>query len=296
MSGAPLVHLIDAHYQIFRAYHSLPDLRAPDGRPVGAVRGYAQTLIKFLREHRPTHVGAAFDFALHSFRNALHPGYKQGRTEAPPDLEPQFALCAAVTRALGIPLYQLEDYEADDVLATLVRSLRGAGERVEIALVTRDKDLGALVDAQVFLLDLKDEVRSGPDEIRARLGVPPGRVEAYLGLVGDAVDGIPGVPGIGAKTGARLLERFGSIDAIPRDADALREAGIRAPARVASALRENEALLALSRELAHMRDDLPLAATLEGLAYRGALRSELEPLLVELGAKGLLARVPLWRD
>jgi len=294
MSERPLAYLIDAHYQIFRAYHSLPDLRAPDGRPIGAVRGYASTLIKFLREHRPTHVAAAFDFAMTCFRNELYADYKRGRTEAPEDLEPQFALCEAVTRALGIPVHRVEGYEADDVLATLVPGLLEAG--AEIAIVTRDKDLGALVTERVWLLDLKEGERSGPSEVQARLGVPPSLVTEYLALVGDAVDCIPGVPGIGAKTGAMLLALFGGIDAIPRDADALRAAGVRSAARIARSLIEHHAQLALSRALATLRADVPLSVTLVDLEYRGAERAQLEPLLAELGAESLLGRVPLWRE
>jgi DNA polymerase-1 len=182
MSGRPVVHLLDAHFQIFRAYHALPDLRAPDGAPIGAVRGYAQTLIKFLRSHEPTHVAAAFDFALTSFRNRLFADYKLGRTEAPEDLEPQFDTCAEVTRALGIELFAVEDFEADDVIATLVRRLVAQG--ADVAIVTRDKDLGALVSGRVYLLDLARDERSGPAEIEARLGVRPDQVGDYLALVG----------------------------------------------------------------------------------------------------------------
>jgi len=292
--SAPVVYLIDAHYQIFRAYHSLPDLRTPDGRPVGAVRGYAQVLLKFLRDYRPTHLAAAFDFAMTSFRNDIYPDYKAGRTEAPQDLEPQFAICEAVTRALGIPVYQREGFEADDILATLVRRLRGEG--ADAVIVTRDKDLGALVDGSVRLLDLKDGSFSGPPEIRARLGVEPHQVTDYLTLVGDAVDGIPGVRGIGAKTGALLLEHFGRLEAIPHDADALKRVGVRAAARVAESLRHGAEQIELSRKLVQMCDDLPLEGSLETLAYTGARRSALESVFGDIGAQRLLERVPSWQS
>ncbi len=292
-TSPPVVYVLDAHFQIFRAYHSLPDLRSPAGEPVGAVRGYTQVLIKFLRDYEPTHVAAAFDFAMTSFRNRIYAGYKAGRTEAPADLEPQFALCERATAALGIPLYQLEDYEADDLIASLVRQLRAQG--AEVVIVTRDKDLAALVSDHVRLLDLKDGTESGPKEVEARLGVPPTLVPEYLTLVGDAVDGIPGIPGVGAKTGAALLQSFGGIDAIPCGEDALRDAGIRAPARVARALAENAELLSLSRALVAMRDDLSIEARIEQLAYRGADRGQLEALLGELGAERLISRVVRWQ-
>jgi DNA polymerase-1 len=174
MRRRPAVWVFDAHFQIFRSYHGLPDLRAPDDTPIGAVRGYAQTLIKFLREREPTHVVAAFDHALTSFRNALYRDYKLGRTEAPEDLEPQFALCAELTEALGIPLFELEGFEADDVIATLVRTLVADG--ADVSIISRDKDLTALVSDRVELFDLATGERTGPAEVRERMGVPPERV------------------------------------------------------------------------------------------------------------------------
>ena len=183
MDPAPRVWLIDAHYQIFRAYHSMPDLRAPDGSAVGALRGYTSALIKFLREQEPTHVAVAYDHDMTSFRNELYPDYKAGRLVAPEDLEPQFELCAEVTRALGIPLYSLEHFEADDIIATLTYRLVERGASVMI--VSADKDLGALVTERVALFDLKKLAQSGPTQIEERLGVPPELVSDYLSLAGD---------------------------------------------------------------------------------------------------------------
>ena len=119
MSARPTLWLLDSHYQIFRAYHAMPDLRAPDGTPTGAVRGYASQLVKLLTRERPTHVAAAWDLELTSFRNEIHPGYKASRGEPPADLAPQFALCDEVTRALGVPVIGIERFEADDVIATM---------------------------------------------------------------------------------------------------------------------------------------------------------------------------------
>lgn len=290
----PQVYLLDAHYQIFRAYHSLPDLRSPDAIPVGAFRGYTATLIKFLRERSPTHVAAAFDHAMTSFRNELYPEYKAGRTEAPEDLEPQFSLCAQVTRALGIPLFELENFEADDVIATLTRQLLEQG--ADVLIITRDKDLAALVSDRVWLFDLATGERSGPKEIEERMGVPPELVPDYLALVGDAVDNIPGVAGIGARTACALLQRVGGIEQLLSDPAGWEALGIRNAQRVAQRLEEGCERLALSRELVRLRDDLPLSATLAGLRYEGAERGPLEGLLCELGAQNLLERVPRWRD
>ncbi len=294
MSSRPLVYLLDAHYQIFRAYYGLPDLRAPDDSPIGAFRGYTATLIKFLRERSPTHVAAAFDHAMTSFRNDLYAEYKAGRSEAPEDLEPQFALCAKVTQALGIPLFELENFEADDVIATLTRQLLAQG--ADVLIVTRDKDLGALVSDRVWLFDLAKGERSGPKEIEARMGVPPELVADYLALVGDAVDNIPGVAGIGARTARVVLRTTGGIEKIPRDPNAWEALGIRNAQRIAQRLEEGRERLALSRELVRLRDDLPLCAKLAELRYEGAERGLLEGLLGELGAQNMLERVPRWRD
>lgn len=286
----PLVWLIDAHYQIFRAYYSMPDLTAPDGTPVGALRGYVAVLIKFLTRQEPSHVIAAFDHEMTSFRNEIYAEYKLGRVEPPEDLAPQFDLCFAATEALGIPSVSLEDYEADDVIATLVHRLLPRG--VDVMIVSADKDLGALVSDRVGLYDLAREQAAGPKEIRERLGVGPEQVEDFLTLVGDSVDNIPGVRGIGAKTAARLLDAYGSVDLIPRDAGALGTLGLRGAAGIARKLEEGADAIALSRRLVRMRDDLPVDVSLEDACWDGADRPRLEALLGELGAGSLLERVP----
>lgn len=290
----PLVYLIDAYVQIFRAYYAMPDLRAPDGTPVGAFRGYASTLVKFLERQAPTHVAAAFDFALTSFRNDLYPEYKAGRTEAPEDLEPQFELCARVTRALGIPVFSLENFEADDVIATLTRELVAAGARV--AIVTTDKDLGALVTERVSLFDPRREEHAGRAQVEARLGVLPEQVADYLTLAGDSVDNIPGVRGIGARTAAGLLRHFGSLEAIPSCFEEWDGLELRGAARIAARLAEAEDEIRLSRELVRLRDDLPIRVKPADLEYSGADRRALAQLLDGLGAGPLLARVPRFRD
>jgi 5'-3' exonuclease len=293
-SREPRVWLIDAFVQIFRAYHSMPDLSGPDGQPVGAFRGYSASLLKFLARQQPTHVAVAWDHGMTSFRNRLYADYKLGRSEAPEDLEPQIPLCARFTRALGIPLFELEDFEADDVIATLTRRLSAEGARV--AIVTTDKDLGALVSEQVSLFDVKRETHQGPAEVVAKFGVPPALVSDWLALAGDAVDNIPGARGIGGKTAAALLSHFGGIDQIPADFADWKALPLRGAARAHRALAESSAAVELSRELAALRYDLPLEPELADLEYHGALRADLEALLEETGATQLLARVPRFRD
>ena len=293
MSARPTLWLLDSHYSIFRAYFAMPDLRAPDGMPIGALRGYASQLVKLLAQQQPVHVAAAWDFAQTSFRNEIHAEYKAGRTEAPADLEPQFALCDEVTRALGVPVFGLERYEADDVIATM--TAKALDEGADVVIATSDKDLGALVSERVSLFDPRSESLLGPAEIEARLGVPPDLVPDFLTLVGDAVDNIPGVPGIGAKSAAALLRRFGRIEDIPADPREWTGLELRGAARVARALADGEAAIELARKLVRMREDLPITARVADLRWHGADRSALTAFCERLGISGLVDRVPRFR-
>ena len=294
MTKRPLVYLLDSHVQIFRAYHSMPELSAGDGTPVGAVRGYIAQLVRFLARQSPTHVAACWDQALDSFRNELYPDYKEGRTEPPEDLEPQFVLCARATRALGIPLYEYERYEADDVIATLTGQLVEQGAAV--AIVTTDKDLGALVSDRVTLFDLKKELHTDARNIEEKFGVPPELVPDFLSLAGDSVDNIPGVSGVGGKTAAALLNHFGSIDAIPEEFGDWQGLELRGAKRVHERLREDREMLELSRELVRLREDVPLAPKLDELSYQGADRDALSELLDEIGGQAVLDRIPKFQQ
>lgn len=293
MSERPTVWLLDSHYSIFRAYYAMPDLRAPDGTPVGALRGYASQLVKLLAKQKPTHVAAAWDNELTSFRNEIHPGYKAGRTEAPADLAPQFALCEEVTRALGVPVFGMERFEADDVIATM--TARALDEGADVVIATSDKDLGALVSERVSIFDPRSETLLGPAEIEARLGVAPDLVPDFLTLVGDAVDNIPGVAGIGAKTAATLLKRFGRIEDIPADPIEWAGLALRGSARTARALVDGRDAIALARQLVRMRDDLPIEARVADLRWDGADRPTLGAFCARLGITGLADRVPRYR-
>ena len=297
MAPAPTVHLIDAHVYIFRAYHALPSMVSPDGDEVAAAYGFANTLVAYLAERKPTHLAVCFDHAMTSFRNDLEPDYKEGRTEAPDDLEHQFELCAEVARALGFACFSAEDYEADDVIATLAAGLLGAGARCVV--VTSDKDLAQLVteDGHVVLHDLARARTLDADAVRARFGVDPRQIPDYLGLVGDAVDNLPGVPGIGAKGAAALLRCFGSIEAIPADPAKWDGVRIRGAGRLAGLVAEHRDRALRTRELATVVREVPgLRARPEALAYAGANPDATRALCARLGWRGLPDRVPLWRS
>jgi 5'-3' exonuclease len=296
-AAPPVVHLIDGHVYVFRAYHSLPPMTSPDGAPTQAAYGFASTLLRYLGEARPTHLAVAFDHAMTSFRNASFAGYKASRGEPPPDLEAQFAMCDDVARACGVATFAVPDFEADDVLATLATACLARSARVVV--VSGDKDLAQLVteDGAVLLHDLARGETLDADEVRRRFGVSPHQIPDYLALVGDAVDDLPGVRGVGRKTAALLLARFESLDAIPLAAAPLREAGVRGAEAVAERLAEHRDQAFAVRELATLRRDVPgLPHTIDPLAWEGARRGEVDAAFSRLGFAAIRERVPRWRS
>ena len=211
------VYLIDGSGYIFRAYHALPPLtRKSDGLPVGAVQGFCNMLWKLLSETRsdkkPTHLAVIFDHSGKTFRNDFYPEYKAHRPEAPADLRPQFGLIRQATRAFNVACVEMENYEADDLIATYTKHAVAAGATVRI--VTSDKDLMQLVKPGVMLLDtMKDKEISDP-EVFEKFGVTPDKVIEVQALAGDSVDNVPGVPGIGLKTGAELINQYGNLETL----------------------------------------------------------------------------------
>jgi len=293
----PTVHLIDGHVYIFRAYHSIPSMEAPDGSPTGAAYGFTNSLIKLMADPTVTHAAVCFDHAMTSFRNELFADYKANRGEPPDDLEPQFALCDELARALGLAVFSREGYEADDLIATLATSL---GERgAQVVVVTSDKDLSQLVrdDGSVVLHDVAKDRRLDADGVREKFGVGPEQIPDYLGLVGDAVDNLPGVPGIGPVSAAAALAAFGSIESIPEDPDAWAGLPVRGAKRIAAAIAAHREQALRTRELATVVRKVPgVVADTEALALRGAHRERLLPLFDRLGWNRIRERIPRWQD
>ena len=291
----PLVNLMDAPVYIFRAYYSLPPMSAPDGTPTNAAYGFTNTLVTWLTHASPTHISVAFDFSDRSFRNEIEPGYKAQRGETPDDLAPQFEICAEAARALGIPVFEREDFEADDVIATLASQLVRRGARV--AVQTTDKDLAQLVreDGRVILHDLaKGETRDA-DGVREKFGVDPKQIPDYLGLVGDAVDNLPGVPGIGPKTASAVLRAFGRIERVPADPEGWAGLGLRGAKRLAGLIDEHRDRALRTRELATLCRDVPdVSADLGDLSWRGADREAVECLFERVGWGRIATRIPRW--
>jgi len=267
-------------------------MHAPDGTLVNAAHGFTATLVRMLSELRPTHLACALDEAMTSFRNALFAGYKEGRTEAPADLEPQFDLCEEAIRALGVAALVAKDFEADDLIATAADAVIAAG--ADAVVITSDKDLAQLVreDGRVALLDFARQQRLDAAGVRARFGVAPAQIPDWLALVGDAVDKLPGVPGIGPKSAAQLLAAFGTLDAIPATSEPWRALGLRgADALAARFAAHRERALAV-RELARLRHDAPGASLpLDAFTWRGPDRARADALFGRLGWAGLARRV-----
>jgi len=274
--------LVDASLYVFRAWHSMPDeFFDADGEPVNAVHGFTRFLLELIERGQPAHVAVAFDEALESsFRNDLYPAYKANREPAPEALKRQFRFCAEVARALGLAVMSDNRFEADDLIGSLLWRQRGAGFRGLI--VSADKDLSQLLQGGDLQWDYARDQRWSADGVKQRLGVEAHQVADYLGLAGDSVDNIPGVPGIGAKTAAALLEHFGSLDALLQRVDELPFLRIRGAAAHAKRLQEHADLALLCRQLATVATDAPLPEDVGDGRRRAVDRDALESLLEQL--------------
>ena len=256
--------LVDGSGYIFRAYHALPPLtRKSDGLPVGAVSGFCNMLWKLLREARntdvgitPTHFAVIFDYSSKTFRNDLYPEYKANRSAPPEDLVPQFGLIREATRAFGLPCVEMEGFEADDLIATYCRLACEAGG--DTTIVSSDKDLMQLVGPTVGMYDPMKDRQIGIPEVIEKWGVPPEKMIDLQALTGDSVDNVPGVPGIGPKTAAQLLEQFGDLDALLARATEIKQEKRR------QSIIDNADKARISRDLVTLKTDVPVAVG-EGL-------------------------------
>ena len=256
----PTVYLVDASLYVFRAWHSMPDeFRDADGWPTNAVHGFARFLLELLERERPRMIAVAFDEALDScFRNTLYPAYKANRDPAPEELRRQFAHCKALCLALGLVVLAHGDYEADDLIGSALYAARGLGHRGVI--VSADKDLSQLLDNGDEQWDFARGQRWGAAGVKARHGVHAHQIADYLALTGDAVDNIPGVPGIGPKTAAILLGHFGSLDAVLARLEEVPFLRFRGAAQAGAKLRAHREQALLCRRLTTIACDAPLHA------------------------------------
>ncbi len=257
MSAQP-VFLVDSSMYVFRAWHSMPDeFRDADDNPVNAVHGFTRFVLELIEKHRPVRLVFAFDLALESnFRNALFPAYKANRDPAPEELKRQFTYCQQVCRTLGFTVLADANYEADDLIGTALAHVRRLGH---VGLIlSADKDLAQLLGNGDVQWDYARNERWNSDGVKPRFGVHAHQIADYLGLTGDAVDNIPGVPGIGAKTAAVLLDHFGSLDALLERLAEVPFLRMRGSSAHADRLKAHRDIALLSRRLATIACDAPL--------------------------------------
>jgi DNA polymerase-1 len=272
-SGKPSLYILDALNFLFRAFHALPPLKTTKGEQTGAIYGLCQMLLKIEREERPTHLTCVFDAPGDNFRNEIYSEYKAHRPPMPPELAGQIEMVHTVVDAFGLAQLEVPGYEADDIIATLARVGTAAG--MEVVICSSDKDLMQLCSEDVTLLDTMKNRRLGPLEVTEKFGVGPERVGDVLALMGDSIDNVPGVDGIGPKTAADLINKYGTLEALLERAGEVK--GKRGEALVAS--RE---LVRTSRELVRLRDDAPLPKTLPELHRVEPDRERLRALFHEL--------------
>jgi DNA polymerase-1 len=286
------VYLVDASPYIFRAYYSLPaTIRDPNGVKVGAVYGFASFLLKLIADEKVTHLGVAFDRNLNgSFRNRFYPAYKEQRQAPPEDLVAQIDPCLEVTSVLGAATFIDDEYEADDLIATLTARVTAAGHRVVI--VTSDKDLAQLVSDQVTLYDFGKGERYDAAAVAQKFGVRPDQIVDLLALAGDPVDNIPGVAGVGRKSAADLLSVYDHVEDLYERLDGVRFAKIRGAKSLYFRLAESQDKALLSKVLATVAADAPVEGDADSLAYRGADPERVDEVFGRMGFKGIRDRVP----
>ena len=286
------IHLIDGTYELFRGFYGPPPKTAPDGREVGATVGLLRSLLALLGEPDVTHVGVAFDHVVESFRNDLYAGYKTGEG-IDPALRAQFDLAEEAVAALGIVVWPMVEFEADDAIATAALRFRDDPAVEQVVVCSPDKDLAQLVTGQrIVCWDRRRNIVYDEAAVIEKYGVPPASIPDWLALVGDSADGIPGIPAWGAKSAATVLSQFGHIEAIPDDITQWDISAGRAR-RLAENLAAQREDAFLYRRLTTLRADVPLQESLDDLEWRGA-QLRFRQLCSELGANDIPDRIPRW--
>ncbi len=290
------IHLVDGTYELFRNHFGAPPKQAPDGRQVGATLGLVRSLLMLVTTPGVTHVACAFDHVIESFRNGLYAGYKTG-AGVDPDLLAQFSLAEEAVGALGVVVWPMVEFEADDALASAVRRFKSAKTVEQIVLCSPDKDLAQLVSgSRVVCWDRRRDLIQDEAGVVQKFGVRPSSIPDWLALVGDAADGYPGLPGWGAKSASAVLARYEHIEQIPDDAGQWHVPAI-SPGRAASlatSLAQGREAALLYRKLATLRYDVPLKERLSDLHWQGA-HSWLKAVCHALGDDRIAERVPRWR-
>ncbi len=290
------IHLVDGTYELFRNFFGAPPKKAPDGREVGATLGLLRILLMLLTSPGVTHVGVAFDHVIESFRNGLFAGYKTG-AGVDPNLLAQFPLAEEAVSALGVVVWPMVEFEADDALGTAARRFKKNKSMEQILICSPDKDLAQLVEGnRIVCWDRKRDLIIDETAVVEKFGVRPLSMPDWLALVGDSADGYPGIPGWGAKSAAAVLSRFEHLESIPADPAKWKISSV-SPGRAVSlaeslSQRREEALL--YKQLATVRVDAPLDEKLDDLKWRGADK-RLMRFCHDLGDQRIAERIPRWR-
>ncbi|MFI5276065.1 MAG: 5'-3' exonuclease H3TH domain-containing protein [Ktedonobacterales bacterium] len=290
------LYLVDGTYELFRSHFGAPPRTAPDGREVGATLGLLRSLLMLLTTPGVTHVACAFDHVIESFRNGLYPGYKTG-AGVDANLIAQFSLAEEAVSALGLVVWPMVEFEADDALASATARFRHEAAVEQIVICSPDKDLAQLVsEDRIVGWDRRRNLLIDEAGVVEKFGVRPPSIPDWLGLVGDAADGFPGIPGWGAKSAAAVLAHYERLEAIPADPQTWGLSAISASraARLAESLTQHKADALLFRKLATLREDVPVQETLADLEWQGAYE-RLKDVCHRLGDEKFPGRVPKWR-
>ena len=280
------VHLVDGTYELFRYHFALPSHVTADGREVAAARGVAGSMLTMIEEGA-THIAVATDHVIESFRNDMWAGYKDG-SGIDPDLRSQFDLLEDLLRALGITVFAMVEFEADDALGAAAR-IAALDDRVQrVMICTPDKDLGQCVGGKIFQMDRRKGATIGVDGVREKFGVDPESIPDYLALVGDTADGFPGLPGWGAKSAATVLARYRHLESIPAGADDW-DVAVRSAGKLARTLQDQFDDALLFRRIATIEYDAPTMSTVDELEWTGPT-SDVARMAASVDAPGLASR------
>lgn len=284
------VHLVDGTYELFRSFYGPPPKKAPDGREVGATIGLLRSLLVLLSAPGVTHLGCAFDHVIESFRNELLSSYKTG-VGIDPSLLAQFPLAEEAASALGIVVWPMVEFEADDALATAAHRFRQDPRVDQVIVCSPDKDLAQLVTQdRVVCWDRRQDIVYDEAAVIEKYGVAPASIPDWLALVGDKADGIPGIPTWGARSSSTVLARYGHLEAIPDRVEEW-DVPVRGARRLLESLEDHREQAFLYRRLTRLHPDVPLAESLDDLRWRGP-QDNFEQICQELGASDILTRLP----
>jgi 5'-3' exonuclease len=290
------LHLVDGTYELFRNYYGAPPKKAADGREVGAALGLLRSLVAMLNQPDVSHVAYAFDHVIESFRNELYDGYKTGEG-IEPDLWNQFQLAEDLVAAVGVTVWSMIEFEADDAMAAGAARWKDEPSVEQILLCSPDKDLAQMVSGtRIVRWDRRRDIILDEDGVFHKFGVSPASIPDWLALVGDSADGYPGIPGWGEKSASGVLSKFGHIESIPEKVSEWQITGM-GPGRAANlsaSLEGHREEAYLFRKLAILRTDVPLSEKLSDLEWRGAL-PQLKKLCEELGDESIPERVAKWQ-